>query len=197
MMNEWGIPTLYLESLLYSFLGRLEQKGAFVPSCAIAGGLSLEDHIFKAVALGSPYIQATCLGRATLTAAMVGKTHGARLKKECGDDGAEYQDRILQTFAGAIKLREVYGEDFVEIPPSALGIYSYYDRLATGLRQLMAGARKFALRYIDRNDLMALTRDAAEVSGISYVMEADQDEVERILGQTGPVEIETERSLVT
>jgi hypothetical protein len=46
----------------------------------------------------------------------------------------------------------------------------------------MAGARKFALRYVDRDDLMSLTREAAEVSGIPYVMEADQEEVDRILG---------------
>jgi len=182
MMNEWGIPTVYLESLLYSFLKRLEEKGAFIPSCAIAGGISLEDHIFKAIALASPYIQAVCIGRATLTAAMVGKTHGARLKKECGDDRARYRERILQTFAGAIRLKEIYGEDFNRIPPSAIGMYTYYNRLTTGLQQLMAGARKFALRYVDRNDLMALTREAAEVSGIPYVMEADQEEVERILG---------------
>ena len=182
MMNEWGIPTVYLESLLYRFLKRLGGKGAFVPSCAIAGGISLEDHIFKAIALASPYIQAVCMGRATLTAAMVGKTHGARLKKQCGDDRARYRESILQTFAGATKLRDIYGEDFDRIPASAIGMYTYYDRLTTGLQQLMAGARKFALRYVDRNDLMALTREAAEVSGIPYVMEADQEEVERILG---------------
>jgi len=120
MMNEWGIPTVYLESLLYSFLKRLEEKGACIPSCAIAGGISLEDHIFKAIALASPYIQAVCMGRATLTAAMVGKTHGARLNKECGDDRARYRERILQTFAGAIRLKEIYGEGFDRIPPSPL-----------------------------------------------------------------------------
>jgi len=182
MMNEWGIPTVYIESLLYNFLKRLEEKGAFIPSCAIAGGIALEDHIFKALALGSPYTQAVCMGRATLTAAMVGKTHGARLKKECGDDHAQYRESILQTFAGATKLKDIYGQDFDRIPPSAIGMYTYYDRLTTGLQQLMAGARKFALQHIDRNDLMALTREAAEVSGIPYVMEADQEEVERILG---------------
>jgi len=61
-------------------------------------------------------------------------------------------------------------------------MYSYYDRLSTGLKQLMAGARKFALNYIDRDDIMALTREAAEVSGISYLMDSDAQEVERILG---------------
>jgi glutamate synthase domain-containing protein 2 len=181
MMNEWGIPTVYLESLLYKFLKRLDEKGAFVPSCAIAGGLALEDQIFKALALGAPYIKAVCLGRATLTAAMVGKRQGQLLEEKHGK-GEEYQEALLCTFIGAAELKEKYGEDFEKIPPAAIAIYTYYDRLATGLRQLMAGARKFALGFVDRNDLMALTREAADVSGIPYIMEADMEEAEKILG---------------
>lgn len=181
MMNEWGIPTVELECLLYKFLKRLDEKGEFVPSCAIAGGLALEDHIFKAIALGAPYVKAICMGRATLTAAMVGKTHGQLMRDTYGR-GQEYQDMLLRTFIAAEQLKEKFGDDFQRIPPAAIGIYTYYDRLAIGLRQLMAGERKFALKYLDRNDLMALTREAAEVSGIPYVMEADMEEVERILG---------------
>ena len=45
----------------------------------------------------------------------------------------------------------------------------------------MAGARKFALNFVGRDDLIALTREAADVSGIPYVMDADMEEVERIL----------------
>jgi hypothetical protein len=181
MMNEWGIPTVYLESLLYQYLKRLDEKGEFVPSCAIAGGITLEDHVFKAVALGAPYVRAVCMGRSTLTAAMVGKTHGKLIKETYGD-GAEYQDVLLSTFIGAEQLKERFGEDFVKIPPSAIGIYTYYDRLATGLRQLMAGERKFNLGLLTRDDLVSLTREATDVSGIPYIMESDKEEVARILG---------------
>jgi len=181
MMNEWGIPTVHLESLLYKFLKRLDEKGEFVPGCSIAGGICLEDHIFKAIALGAPYVKAICMGRGTLTAAMVGKTQG-QLMEETYGKGKEYREILLRTFIGAVQLKEKYGEDFERIPPAAIGIYTYYDRLAIGLRQLMAGARKFALNFINRNDIMALTREAAEVSSIPYVMEADMEEVEKILG---------------
>lgn len=181
MMNEWGIPTVYLESLLYKFLKRIDERGDFVPSCAIAGGIALEDQIFKAMALAAPYVRAVCMGRATLTAAMVGKTQG-QLMEETYGSGKEYQEALLRTFIGAEQLKEKYGDDFKRIPPAAMGVYTYYDRLATGLRQLMAGERKFALKYLDRNDLMALTREAADVSGIPYIMEADMEEAERILG---------------
>ena len=181
MMNEWGIPTVYLESLLYKFLKRLDEKGEFVPSCAIAGGITLEDHIFKALALGAPYVKAVCMGRATLTAAMVGKTHGQLIKETYGES-KEYLDVLLSSFIGAAQLKERFGEDFDRIPPAAIGVYTFYDRLATGLSQLMAGERKFALNFLSRDDLVALTREAADVSGIPYIMEADMEEVERILG---------------
>jgi hypothetical protein len=61
-------------------------------------------------------------------------------------------------------------------------MYTYYDRLGTGLKQFMAGARKFSLDYIQRDDIVALTREAADISGIDYVMDADKEEIEKILG---------------
>jgi hypothetical protein len=59
---------------------------------------------------------------------------------------------------------------------------TYFDRLNSGLQQFMAGARKFALKYISRDDLCSLTREASDVSGIPYVMDGDREEVDRILG---------------
>jgi len=46
----------------------------------------------------------------------------------------------------------------------------------------MAGARKFNLSCIDRDDLFVLTREAAEISGIPFVMDADKEEVQELLG---------------
>jgi hypothetical protein len=45
----------------------------------------------------------------------------------------------------------------------------------------MTGNRKFALKYIERSDITAITKEAAEVSGIDYVMDLDKDEVENIM----------------
>lgn len=181
MMNEWGIPTVYIESLLYEYLARLAKKGAFVPSCAIGGGIALEDQVFKGIALGAPYIKAVCLGRSTLTAAMVGKANDGKLRKEYGGNG-NYEKALMQTFVNVAQLKSKYGKDFARITPAAIGIYNYYERIATGLQQLMAGARKFRLDLLERGDLIALTREAAEVSGIPYVMDADKEEVDKILG---------------
>lgn len=45
----------------------------------------------------------------------------------------------------------------------------------------MCGARKFALEYLTRDDIVTLTREAAEVTGIKYIMDADIEEAEQIL----------------
>jgi len=50
-----------------------------------------------------------------------------------------------------------------------------------GLQQLMAGARCFTIPSISRRELMSLTRECADVTGIPYVMEAYRQEAEAIL----------------
>ena len=88
-----------------------------------------------------------------------------------------------EIFVTSSKLRKELGDDeFERLPDGALGLYTYYERLAQGLRQLMAGSRKFTVEHIARNDIAALTREAAEISGIPYVIDVDEEEVERILG---------------
>jgi glutamate synthase domain-containing protein 2 len=182
MMNEWGIPTVQLECLTYQMCERLRAKGAYIPPIAIAGGLSLEDHIFKAIALAAPHVKAVCLGRAIMTAAMVGKTHGQLMAKKMELDGEPIEEGYVRLFAVGAQLKERFGKDFGKLPAGAIGMYSYIDRLKQGLQQLMAGERKFALKHIERNDLVALTREAAEVSGIDYVMDSDAKIVDQILG---------------
>jgi len=46
---------------------------------------------------------------------------------------------------------------------------------------LMAGARKWKLDLIDRNDLVSLSERAAKVTGIPLAEEAEKDAIERIL----------------
>jgi hypothetical protein len=94
--------------------------------------------------------------------------------KKCGDT-------VEQVFIAAAELKDMLGGNFASLPVGAIGVYSYFDRLAQGLRQFMCGARKFALSYITRDDLVSLTKEAAEISGIRYIMEADAEEVEQIL----------------
>lgn len=182
MMNEWGIPTVYLEALLVSYLDRLAARKAYLPPVAIAGGFALEDQIFKGLALGAPYVKAVGVARAPLTAVLVGKTVGRMLSQgKVPAEWAKYGDQVDQVFVAAHRLRSALGKDFAKVPPSAIGLVSYFDRLAQGLRQLMCGARKFRVDLLDRDDLVALTQEAAQVTGVRYVLEGDAEEVEEIL----------------
>ena len=52
-----------------------------MPDIAIGGGLSTEDHMFKVLAMGAPYVKAVCLGRAIMIPGMVGKNIGKWLKE--------------------------------------------------------------------------------------------------------------------
>ena len=182
MMNEWGIPGVPLWSLLYQYADRLAKKGAYLPAISLAGGYAFEDQIFKGLALGAPYVKFVTMARAPLAAAMVGKTLGRRMKDR---QVPVYVERFGNTpeevFVTASDLKQKFGGDFVKIPTGALGLYTYLQRVSQGLRQIMAGSRKFALEYISRDDITALTEEAAKVSGIRYVMETDAEEVEKIL----------------
>ena len=74
-----------------------------------------------------------------------------------------------------------YGDRIGTMPLGAIAIYTYVDKLRTGLTQFMAGARSFRLDTLKRTDVMALTEDAAKVSGVPYVMDAQRAEMEAIL----------------
>ena len=183
MMNEWGIPPVEIFSLLYKYLDGLAQKGEYVPDIAIAGGFTLEDQIFKGLALGAPYFKLIGMARAPIAAAMVGKTIGKCIaeEEEVPVYIKQFGDTVEEIFVTAPDLKRKFGKRFDEIPTGAIGLYTYFQRLAQGQRQLMCGSRKFALEYITRDDIAALTKESAEISGISYVMDADRDEVEKIL----------------
>jgi glutamate synthase domain-containing protein 2 len=183
MMNEWGIPPVELHSLLYQYAISLAQKGKYVPSLAVGGGFTFEDGIFKALAMGAPFVKLVGMARGPIAAAMVGKTIGRTIDNH---QIPVYIERFGHTkddiFVTASALRKELGDtEFEKIPTGALGLYTYYERLAQGLRQLMAGSRKFSLEHLTRNDIAALTPQAAQISGIPYVMEVDKGRIEEIL----------------
>ncbi|UCG27688.1 MAG: FMN-binding glutamate synthase family protein [Bacteroidales bacterium] len=182
MMNEWGIPPIELWSLFYSYLDQLSNKGKYIPAAAFASGISMEDQMFKGLALGAPYFKMVGMARAPLAAAMVGKNLGLAIEE---GDIPVYVSRFGRTkdeiFETAPELKQEYGEMFNEIPTGAIGLYTYMKRLHQGLRQIMCGSRKFALEYISRNDISALTREASEISGIAYIMDCDKENAEKIL----------------
>jgi glutamate synthase domain-containing protein 2 len=183
MMNEWGMPPVELHSLLYQYAKRLADKGEHVPVLAPAGGFTFEDQIFKGLAIGAPFTKLIGMARSPIAAAMVGKTIGMAID---GHQLPVYVERFGHTrdeiFVTSGDLRkEIGGKEFEALPAGAIGLYTYYERLAQGLRQLMCGSRKFAIEHIARDDIAALTHEAADISGIQYVMDVGKVEVEEIL----------------
>jgi glutamate synthase domain-containing protein 2 len=183
MMNEWGIPPVEIHSLTYQYAKRLADRGEYVPAIAAAGGFTFEDQIFKALALGAPFVKLVGMARAPIAAAMVGKTIGRTIEY---NEVPVYIERFGNTkdeiFVTAGVLRKELGDkEFEKMPTGAIGLYTYYERLAQGLRQLMCGSRKFGLEHISRNDIASLTREAADISGITYIMDVDKQEVDEIL----------------
>jgi len=182
MMEEWGVPTFYLQALTYEFCEKLAKKGMHVPDIAIAGGFSSEDHIFKVIAMGAPYVKAVCMGRALMIPGMVGKNIAKWIKEgKLPPTVSEYGKTEKEIFVYYEELVDKYGKDMKDIPLGAIGIYSFVQKIKVGLQQLMAGSRNFRIDTISREDIMALTEEAAKVSGIPYVMEAYRQEAEAIL----------------
>lgn len=185
MMEEWGVPTFYLQAMTNELLGKLAAKGAFIPDIAIAGGFSTEDHIFKVLSMGAPYTRAVCMGRGLMIPGMVGKNialwlqEGANaLPKSVGAFGS----KVEEIFVCYEDLIAKYGKETVkDMPLGAIALYTFADKLKVGLQQLMAGSRNFKVSTISRDDVMSLTPEAAQVSGIPYIMDAYREEAEKII----------------
>ncbi|MDR1411325.1 MAG: FMN-binding glutamate synthase family protein [Spirochaetaceae bacterium] len=183
MMEEWGMPSIYLHSAAHEFASILASKGGRVPDLAFAGGFSSEDGVFKALALGAPFVKAVCMGRALMIPGMVGKNIGQWLK-----DGtlpkniSDYGKTPEEIFINYERVKDIVGaKEIANIPLGAIGVYSYADKLRVGLQQLMAGARRFNVRVISRKDLMSLTEECSRVTGIPYLMDCYREEALKIL----------------
>jgi glutamate synthase domain-containing protein 2 len=183
MMEEWGMPSLYLHSAAYEFCLRLANRGERVPDIAFGGGFSSEDGVFKALALGSPFVKAVCMGRALMIPGMVGKNIAAWLKEgKLPNSVSQFGSSPEEIFVCYEDVKDMVGpEEMKTLPLGALGIYSFSEKLRVGLQQLMAGARCFSIPAISRKELMSLTEECARVTDIPYLMDAYRQEAIDIL----------------
>jgi glutamate synthase domain-containing protein 2 len=188
MMDEMSIPTVYLEALVLKCAQILKKKGRHVPDMVMAGGFIEETSIFKAIALSNfgegPLIKAVLMGRSPITAAM----KSSYFKQLAQEDklprvfAERYGTTPDKFFVATPELKRKYGDRFNEIPLEAIGVYTYLtDRVGVGLKQMMAGARKWKLDLLDRNDLMSLSERATKVTGIPTAEEVEKDAIEKIL----------------
>jgi hypothetical protein len=188
MMDEMSIPTVYLQTLVLQCAQILKDKGKYVPDLVMAGGFIEETSIFKTLALSNfgqgPLVKAVLMGRSPITAAMKSNyfkqlsTEG-KLPKSFEDKFGATPDKFI---IATPQLKAKYGSRFSEIPFEGIGVYTYLtDRIGVGLKQLMAGNRKWNLNLINRDDLMSLSILAKQVTGIPLAHEVENDTVKKIL----------------
>ncbi len=193
MMQSWGVPSIHLHSKAHEYAGILAARGQEVVDLSFAGGFALEDHIFKALALGAPYTKLVCMGRAIMIPGFVGSNiEGAinpdRKEKVCG-----HWDKLPKTvsdlgntpeeiFASYYDVQAKVGKDEMKnIPYGAIAFWTLSDKLSCGLQQLMAGARKFSVDKIARTDLFSGNQETSDITGIPMVTEANDESAKKIL----------------
>jgi hypothetical protein len=193
MMETWGVPSILLHSKAHEYASILANKGQKVVDMAFAGGFAREDHIFKALALGAPFTKIVCMGRALMIPAFVGSNiegvlHPERKGKVNGNwdslppTVSQLGLKAEEIFAGYHEVKKKVGEEEMKnIPYGAIAIWTLADKLAAGLQQLMAGARKFSLKAISREDIASANRETERETKIPFITDIKDDVAINIL----------------
>jgi len=191
MMNESGVPTIYLEAWILRACELMKKKGMHIPDIAIAGGFSNEHQIVKAIAISNfgdkPYVKAIAMARAPLLAVMKTKYFLELYKKNALPQQfvERYGSKPESFFVSSYEIVSRYGVNTYQklLESGAIGLYTYFKKITTGIKILMAGQRKYKLWLLDRTDLAALTERAARITGLPTVDTIDSDAFELILSK--------------
>ncbi len=193
MMETWGVPSLLLHSKSYEYASILAAKGQKVVDMAFAGGIAREDQMFKALALGAPFTKMICIGRATMIPGFLGANIEGVLKperkaavngnwNELAKSVAEIGTKPEEIFAGYYDVQKKVGADAMkDIPFGAIAVWTLADKLAAGLQQLLAGARRFNISEISRFDLTSGNRETERETGIPFITEVQDEAAKRLL----------------
>jgi glutamate synthase domain-containing protein 2 len=193
MMETWGVPSILLHAKAYEYAQILAKKGKKVVDMAFAGGLAREDHIFKALALGAPYVKLVCMGRALMIPGFLGSNIEGALDQTVKDkvngswdklppSVAEFGASPEEIFAGYYDVQKKVGkEEMKNIPLGAIALCTLADKLSAGVQQLMAGVRKFSLSAISRGDIFSANRETEKETGVPFITDLADDKAKKIL----------------
>jgi hypothetical protein len=193
MMQSWGVPSINLHSKAYEYAALLAARGKKVVDLSFAGGFALEDSIFKGLALGAPFTKLICMGRGIMIPGFLGANiegvlHPDRKERVNGNWSslpksiADLGNSPEQIFASYFDVQAKVGKkEMANIPYGAIAMWTMADKLGCGIQQLLAGARKFKLDQLSRNDIFAANRETARETGITHITEANNESALRIL----------------
>ncbi|WP_448873159.1 glutamate synthase-related protein [Desulfobulbus propionicus] len=193
MMQSWGVPSINLHSKAYEYASILATQGKRVVDLSFAGGFALEDSIFKGLALGAPFTKLICMGRGIMIPGFLGANIEGVLHPERREQLNGNWDKLPasisamgsspeEIFASYYDVEKKVGKgEMKNIPYGAIAMWTLADKLACGLQQLMAGARKFQLNKLSRNDIFAGNRETARETGITYMTDSRDESARKIL----------------
>ncbi|MFW2368236.1 MAG: glutamate synthase-related protein [Desulforhopalus sp.] len=193
MMQSWGVPSINLHAKAFEYATLLEGTGTKVVDLSFAGGFALEDSIFKGLALGAPYTKLICMGRGIMIPGFLGANIEGALhpdRKEAVNGNwdslpksvSDLGDKPEEIFASYFDVQKKLGaKEMANIPYGAIAMWTMADKLGCGLQQLLAGARKFSLSQVSRNDIYAANRETAEETGITHITDANNESAKAIL----------------
>lgn len=193
MMQSWGVPSINLHAKAYEYASMMAANGKKVVDLSFAGGFALEDSIFKGLALGAPFTKLICMGRGImipgfLGANIEGALHPDRRAKVQGNWEAlpksvsAFGNSPEEIFSCYFDVQKKVGKNEMQrIPYGAIAMYTMADKLGCGLQQLLAGARKFKVSQITRNDIFAANRETAKETGITHITDANHESAMNIL----------------
>lgn len=164
MMNEWSLPTVCLEDAVVRICNLLKAEGKTLPAMVMTGGFASEDQVFKGLAYGDGHILGIGLCRASMAAAMTGKKIGDEIKAgNVPERFKPYGSTVQEIFCDLPDLRAIYGTRADEFSTGAIGVFSYLNKIAFGLRHFAALNRKFNLNLLNKTDLIPLTPEARDL----------------------------------
>jgi glutamate synthase domain-containing protein 2 len=193
MMESWGVPSVYLHSKAYEYAQILADQGKSVVDLAFAGGLAREDHVFKALALGAPFVKLVCMGRALMISGFLGSNIEGVIRpdRKALVNGlwdklplavAEHGSYPEEVFACYYDVQRKVGEqEMKNVPFGAIALWTFLDKIAAGLQQLMAGARKFAVQDISRSDIYSANRETEQETRIPFITDQGNQSALKIL----------------
>ena len=193
MMQSWGVPSINLHAKAYEYASILAAQGKKVVDLSFAGGFALEDSIFKGLAMGAPFVKLICMGRGIMIPGFLGANIEGALypeKREALNGNWDTLPKSItalgnspeEIFASYFDVQKKVGKDEMQnIPYGAIAMWTMADKLGCGIQQLLAGARKFKIDQLSRNDIFSANRETALETGITHITDANNESAKRIL----------------